>query len=210
MRQRGLEVELPPDDKPWRQRRRIGVRDLLIVLGVALAVVAVVIALSRSSGDEVGFVEIESAKEGLPGGPAPRLDRPAPDFRVALLDGESFALSEDGGEVTWIVFWATWCPPCRAEMPDIQRVWQEERQNGLTVLAVDVAEPSEPVRTFVERFGITFPIGMDISGRVTSIYRVPGFPSHYLVDRQGVLREIRIGIMSEAMMRDKLARVRRY
>lgn len=195
-----------------RRRRGIGLRDVLVTLGIALFIVAIVFAFSYFTWSEGGgsFVGINPYTGGLPTGPAPALGSPAPDFEVPLLGGGTFKLSEHRGHVVWINFWATWCPPCRVEMPDIEKVWREEQGSDLAVVAVDFAEGTQPVADFVKKLGLTFPIGLDPYGRIATNYRVAGLPSHFLVDREGILREIRIGLMSAATMREKLQQLRSY
>jgi peroxiredoxin len=95
-------------------------------------------------------------------------------------------------------------------MPDVQRAWEDEEGSDLTLVAVDFAESQPTVEEFAERLGLTFPIGMDSSGTITADYRITGFPSHFLVDKNGILRDIRVGLMSEATMREKLDLLRGY
>ena len=118
----------------------------------------------------------------------------APDFTLASPQGEPVSLSDFRGKTVVLNFWATWCPPCRAEMPELQHVW-EERGEGrdLIVLAVDVEEGAEAVAEFVENFGLTFPVVIDADGSVADHYRLPGLPSTFFIDAQGVLRSQVLG-----------------
>ncbi|MBI4336301.1 MAG: TlpA family protein disulfide reductase [Chloroflexi bacterium] len=200
-----------PTERATRKGRAFGLRDVLVTLGIALLIVGVVFAFNRSKGLKEGsFVSANVLAGGLAAGPAPTLGKAAPDFEVPLLNGETFRLNEHRGHVVWINFWATWCPPCRAEMPDIEQVWRSEQGSDLVIVAVDYAETTAKVQAFVDKLGLTFPIALDRDGQVGTQYRLAGFPSHFFVDRQGILREVRVGLLSEATMRATLQKLRSY
>ncbi|MEK7777193.1 MAG: TlpA disulfide reductase family protein [Chloroflexota bacterium] len=200
-----------PTGETRKKRRAFGLRDILTTFAIALFILGIVFLFNRGrTPGEGAFLKISSYTGDLPTGPAPVLGKPAPEFQLPLLGGGTFDLSQQQGKVVWIFFWATWCPPCRAEMPDIQKVWETEQGSDLVVIGVDFAEDSQTVRAFVNKLELDFPIGMDFAGKITTEYRIAGFPSHFFVDRNGVLREIRIGSMSEATMRAKLELVRSY
>jgi thiol-disulfide isomerase/thioredoxin len=117
----------------------------------------------------------------------------APDFTLEMLDGPETTLSDLRGQVVLINFWATWCPPCRAEMPAIQEVYNRYRDQGFVVLAVDLGESDARVRGFVEEMELTFSILMDRNEDVSQLYRVRSIPTTYFVDREGVIQDIVIG-----------------
>ncbi|MCW5875803.1 MAG: TlpA family protein disulfide reductase [Anaerolineales bacterium] len=135
-------------------------------------------------------------------GPAPEVGARAPDFALQNLQGETVRLSQLRGEVVLINFWATWCGPCRLEMPAIQARYNH---GGFTVLAVDFAEPADLVQAFVDELGLSFPILLDPAGEVQEIYRVRGYPSTFFVDPQGFIRHFHIGEMSEQILDNYLA-----
>jgi peroxiredoxin len=137
-------------------------------------------------------------------GPAPRVGKPAPDFRLVGLDGQPVQLSELRGHPVWLSFWATWCPPCRAENPDIQAVYQANKENGLVVLAVNIGEETSTVRGYADRTGLTFSIVLDQATEVAAMYRIVGIPTHYFIDAEGVVRDWRIGSMSRTTMDRKV------
>ena len=97
-------------------------------------------------------------------------------------------------------FWATWCAPCRLEMPAFQQRYRELAPEGLQVLAVNFDESEEEVRAFQQELDLSFPLLLDPGGMVQRIYRVLGYPTTYLVDRDGVIQAIHVGIMSEAQL----------
>jgi len=130
------------------------------------------------------------------------MDAPAPDFSLRTLDGERVSLARLEGEVVLVNFWATWCPPCRLEMPGFQSVYEDYRDRGFSVvgLATDVAGAGL-VESFVRENGITYPVAM-ASDEVRLRYGgVDGLPQSFLVDKQGRVRKIVSGVFSEGTLR---------
>ena len=109
----------------------------------------------------------------------------APDFTLKVLDGEEVALSDFRGKTVLLNFWATWCPPCRAEMPSMERMYGEFDRDELEILAVDLQESEKAVRNFIEDKEYTFPILLDTNGRVGSLYGARSIPTTYLIDEDG-------------------------
>ncbi len=170
----------------WR-----GLMALLLVLGVAW------IAVSR--------VPDEEAQARVDRPPAPQAGFAAPDFTLETRDGETISLSDLRGQVVLVNFWATWCPPCRAEMPAIQQVYDRYRDQGFTVLAVDVAEGDAQVTAFADERGLSFPILMDRDATVSNRYQVRAMPSTFFVDRSGVIHEVTLGgPMTEAFIESQV------
>lgn len=139
--------------------------------------------------------------------PSPREGFSAPDFSLDLLGGGEITLSELRGQAVMINLWASWCPPCREEMPAIQRVYEDYQDQGLVVLAVNTTnqDSEAAAAAFVAEFGLTFPVPLDRSGAVSSRYQLRGLPSTYFVDREGVIRSVVVGgPMSESLIRTKV------
>lgn len=113
----------------------------------------------------------------------------APDFTVELLDGRTVALSDFRGRPVLINFWATWCGPCREELPDFQTVFEREGgEANFVVLAVNNMESRETVAAYVEEVGITFPVALDPDGRINfDLYGIQGYPTSFLLDANGVI-----------------------
>lgn len=115
--------------------------------------------------------------------------RVAPDFTLPLLDGSgTVSPGEFRGQVVYLSFWASWCTPCRQEMPYLAQLWERHHERGFEVLAINVDEDVEAARAFVEEYGIEFPVLLDTSREVSARYKVPGYPTHYIVDRTGRIR----------------------
>jgi peroxiredoxin len=119
----------------------------------------------------------------------------APAYAAPTLAGDTLALSDLRGEAVVLNIWATWCPPCREEMPSLQQLHQQYQADGLRVVAVSIDNRSAAgeVRRFVEENGITFTILHDADERVTRTFRAAGVPETYLIDREGRLVQRWIG-----------------
>ncbi len=118
----------------------------------------------------------------------------APDFTLPALGGGTIRLAELKGQVVMLNFWATWCPPCRAEMPAMERLYREYASRGFAIVAIDYREGPDLVQPFVEELGLTFPIALDRDGKVTDAkYPTGGLPTTYILDRQGRVVARRIG-----------------
>ena len=124
--------------------------------------------------------------------------KPAPDFRLKTLDGNEIKLSDLRGKTVLINLWASWCPPCRYEMPGIQAAYEKFNGKGLVVLGINFTAQDnlQDVRDFVTELKLTFPILLDESGDVSAgLYGMRGLPTSYFIDTQGILRRIQVGAM---------------
>ncbi len=137
---------------------------------------------------------------------APEIGALAPDFELLTITGESIRLDDLRGQVVLLNFWATWCAPCRLEMPHLQNRF-ELFSPDLVVLAVNFDEPAQDVGAFVLELGLTFPTLLDPGALVQDLYRVRGYPTSVFVDRDGVIQIIHIGILTEGQLDDYLAQV---
>jgi len=119
--------------------------------------------------------------------------RATPDFTLDTLDGGRFKLADQIGQPVVVNFWATWCLPCRAELPALEEVYRNNRTQGLVVVGVDVAESPDEVAKFVAEVRLTFPIALDASGETTELYRIQGMPTTFFVGRDGLIKDMVIG-----------------
>jgi len=119
----------------------------------------------------------------------------APEFELGLMDGGEVALQDYSGKVVLLNFWASWCPPCRAEMPAIQEVYESYRSKGFEVVAVNMThQDSLPdVKAFTDTYQLTFPVLLDEAGETSLQYRVRALPTTFLIDKDGIIREVMIG-----------------
>jgi peroxiredoxin len=138
--------------------------------------------------------------------PALMINQAAPDFVAPDLDGQPVRLSDFRGRPVWINFWATWCPPCKTEMPLMEARRQQHAAQGLLILGIDLQESAETVRAWTrDRFRWRFLI--DADGALADLYRVEGVPTHVFIDRAGVVRGVYAGELDAAGMDAHLARI---
>jgi peroxiredoxin len=107
------------------------------------------------------------------------------DFTLPLLAGGNVNLSSYRGKVVILNFWATWCPPCRTEMPSMEILYQRFNAQGLEILAVDTGENASTVQQFINSAGYTFPVILDSANRVSSVYGIRAIPTTFIIDREG-------------------------
>ena len=109
------------------------------------------------------------------------------DFELEDLNGKTRSLSLYRGKVVFLNFWATWCGPCRIEMPSMQRIYNELKDEGFEIVAVDLREDKKVVKKFVKEFELTFPVLLDKTGKVGGIYGARSIPTTYIIDRDGFI-----------------------
>lgn len=173
------------------------------VVGGVVALLLVLVGVGWANRDRFLPVEVGTA---------------APDFTATDLEGRTVRLSELRGEVVLVNIWATWCGPCRAEMPSMQRLHQQLGPEGLKIVAVSVdaapgkadagGRPGGDVRAFARELGLTFPIWLDPAGETQRLYRTTGVPESFVVDRRGTIVKKVIGA-TEWDTPDKVELVRR-
>jgi len=131
--------------------------------------------------------------------PSPMIGGQAPDFALAGLDGAEISLSQLRGQPVLINFWASWCLPCREEMPELVRSYEAHKAEGFIVLGLNLTyiDSLPDVQGFVEEFSIPFPVLLDMDGAVAErLYRIPGVPTSVFVNRNGTVARIQVGLMT--------------
>jgi len=145
--------------------------------------------------------------------PAPRPDFPAPPFSLLSLEGQEVQLADFKGRAVVVNFWASWCPPCRAEMPAFQKIYGEYESKGLVILAVNSQESHTNAFDFAQSYTLTFPILLDEDGEISNRYRAASLPTTFFINKDGLIREVIYGgPISEANLRiqvEKLLKVDR-
>jgi len=149
-------------------------------------------AISRDVRIILGFPVSITLKDA---DPAPEVGHPAPDFTLTSVHGGELSLADFRGKVVLLNFWATWCIPCRTEMPRLATWYREERQHELVVLGIDKQEPRADVLNLLRTLHISYPIGLDETGSVASRYGANVLPVSFLIDRHGTVQSVRIGIV---------------
>lgn len=129
-------------------------------------------------------------------GAAAELNSPAPDFTLKSLDGKNLKLSEMAGNVVLINFWASWCGPCREEMPLLNALHKKYEPLGFTVFGVNVEEDVKAAKGFLKNFPVDFPVLLDNTNQVSKQYKVIAMPTTVVVDRDGNMRYLHQGYKS--------------
>jgi cytochrome c biogenesis protein CcmG/thiol:disulfide interchange protein DsbE len=139
---------------------------------------------------------------------SPIVGRPAPGFALTLFDGRAVQLQDFRGKVVFVTFWASWCPPCRAEAPMLEATWRRLQEQGVLFLGVNTQDEEPRARAFLQEFGITFPNGRDPDGRIAIDYGVWGLPEAFVVDPTGRITYKHIGTIGQALLLAKLQEAR--
>jgi peroxiredoxin len=170
---------------------------LYLNLGLALAlIVAGVVAL---------FWLGQQSKQSTASASNPAADhqgRVAPDFTLYSPQGQSISLSDYAGQVILVNTWATWCPPCKAEMPTLNAFYEEHQQEGFVVLAVNSREDTDTVKRFIEQNGFSFPVLLDTRAEVMKRYNVLGLPTTFVIDREGFIQYVHTGEISRQQLEE--------
>ena len=148
----------------------------LLAALAAACMLAPVQAAADTAGESAAAAEL---LDPLPEKPA------APVFELQGPGGDTYSLADMQGEPVIVNFWATWCPPCRAEMPAMQRAWETLRDQGVMLVGVNVGESKEEIAAFAEQLGVDFPLPMDSDMSVSQQWPMKGLPTTFVVDPQG-------------------------
>jgi peroxiredoxin len=139
----------------------------------------------------------------------PQVGMRAPDFALQAMDGNTYRLSELAGRPVLINYWTTWCIPCKAELPILEKLYQEYQQKGLLIISVNAIDQdsTDKVQGIIDQFSMTFPVLLDQGSQFANLYQAIFFPTTVLVDASGVIREINLGDSTEAELRASLDKV---
>ncbi|WP_332634480.1 redoxin domain-containing protein [Halalkalibacter flavus] len=132
----------------------------------------------------------------------------APEFVLQSLEGKEISLSDFKGQRVMINFWATWCPPCRAEMPDMEKFYTNHEVVLLAVNGTNTEGSRDHVKDFVSNLNLTFPVLLDEHGEIASLYQIGPIPTSLFIDKNGIISDIHIGAMNEEMMIRKLQAIK--
>ena len=180
-------------------KKLIGLTLVAVLIGVVIAGVVKDNIEKTTEFDNIALgsdVDFLATEQGLAKGEM------APDFELTTLDGERVKLSDYKGKKVILNFWATWCPPCRAEMPHMQAYYEEQAaSDNVEILAVNLTKEDhglEKIKTFKEEYGLSFPIPMDEKGEIGSLYQAVTIPTSYILDTQGRVQTKFVGPMDQA------------
>lgn len=179
----GQESARFPSTRPRARRRVVTLLGALVALGLlGLLAYGLVGRLGLAAG---------------PGGKA------APDFQLALYGsgGQTWRLADQRGKGVVVNFWASWCVPCRAEMPALQKLYSESHARGVEFIGVGVQDTEADALAFLSEMGVTFPTGLDADGSILQSYSVLGLPSTYFVNKRGQIVREWVGLITEERLR---------
>jgi len=135
--------------------------------------------------------------------PVGEVTKPAPEFALPGLDGSNVRLSDYRGKIVLVNFWGTWCEPCKDETPALQAAYTKLRDRGLVIIGVDLrnqeragANGDTDVRNFTERYGLTYPIALDVAGETARAFQIYPIPTSYFIDQNGTIRYVRISTLT--------------
>ena len=162
-------------------------RPFLIIAALGLSISAL---FAQSNAQARPWYASGLEKLGFTVFPKPQ---PLDDFSIQALGGSSSRLSDLKGKIVLLNFWATWCPPCRAEMPAIDKLWKKTKDRAFTVMGVSVGEEPGTVKDFIARQGYSYPIFVDPSGALGSAFGARSIPTSYILDKSGAAIAGKIG-----------------
>lgn len=150
-------------------------RNMIIIIGTILLLIPSFVFSADLSPEDFTAIGLQPLKEGTK----------LVDFKLKDLSGRDVSLSDFKGKVVFLNFWATWCGPCRLEMPSMQELYTLLKHRGFEIVAVNLQEHGEMVQRFVDELGLTFTVLLDSYGRVGSMYGARSIPTTYIIDREG-------------------------
>ena len=163
-------------------------------------IAAALLAASCTTGGEDGAGKSQRVAVGLP----------APAYRTVSLSGDSVALADQRGKVVLLNIWATWCHPCRDEIPELREIHAKYRDRGLELVgvSVDAQGADDNIRTFMKEFEMTYPVWLDPDERISAQFLTIGVPTTFLIDKQGVLRWRKTGpiVMPDSALTNAIER----
>ena len=212
-----LDEESGIEERPQNRREWSGVfRSIALPVLIVATIVGVLFYVERLRGDSggvdsggYGTTDLADALNSTGKPASSDVGRAAPDFLLQTPDGSELRLSDLRGRAVLVNFWASWCTPCREEMPRIVKAYDANKDAGFTVVAVDLQENAEAIREFADDFGMSFPIVIDRTGEVGKTWHiggpVEGIPSSYFIDAEGIVQARVFGPMSDDTLRENIA-----
>lgn len=171
---------------------------LVVLAGLPEVPRAISKTRSPSAGDQADSSVVEEGAKTVSVG------QTAPNFALHDTRDRTYELQGLKGKVVLLNFWATWCAPCRLEMPLLEAISQELVEEDFLVLGINLQESVAQVQEFVDEMGLTFPVLLDSDGTVSGLYRIIGYPSTIIIDKAGKIQTIHIGILLESQLREYL------
>lgn len=166
---------------------------LLLAIGIGLVLIAIAAFLALPKA-QAGAQTADMLAAPL------AVDFPAPNIKLTDLQGRPVAFSDYKGQVILYNAWATWCPPCRQEMPVLEAYYQQHRQDGFVVIAIEDGQPVADVAGYVAQYGLTFPVWPDTEWIATSTFGIKNLPTSYVIDRSNNARLMWLGAITPELL----------
>jgi len=201
---RSIGVASSQDADPVASRRRLSRRERMLAIGGAVAGLLLIALVWLLTG--------RNAQSGRL--PIAEMRKVAPAFALPGLHGETVRLSDYRGKVVLVNFWGSWCEPCKEETPALAGVYRKLQDQGLMIIGVDLRNQERPgpdgdadVRAFTERYGVTYPIALDIAGETARAFQIYPLPTSFVVDQNGMIRYVRVGQITAEEVETLFARL---
>ena len=178
------------------RKQRLQKRNFTAFIGVSFLVLGVVSFLWLSQNESSPAPTSQNNRSFTP----MEVNFPAPEFSLSTLEGETQSISDYKGKVVLVNNWATWCPPCKAEMPSLRDFHNANVSKGFTVIAVEAGDPKEDVLAFANSLNLQFPVWLDSAGVSLKAIGNGSLPNSYVIDRTGTVRLAWTGEISLAML----------
>ena len=178
--------------QPSRHSRQKGIFISLLAAGLFFIGAAVIILYLPKAQEQV----LANGYSVVP----VKVNYTAPEMRLTDLAGNPVMLSDYRGKVVLVNNWATWCPPCKAEMPTLEQYYEDHREQDFVIVAIESGEPADEVADFVTQYGLTFPVWLDANGLALDAFENWDLPSSYVVDKNGTIQLTWTGEISRAML----------
>ncbi len=174
------------------KRRQQQMQTAFWIAGGVLVVVAIILLIVSSGGSGCGVTHTA------------RMNQPMDDFKLKDIDGNTVQLSDYRGKTVLVNFWATWCPPCKLEMPTLKDYYEKHKDDGFVILAIDARESLSQVREYAYGMKLTFPVLLDEQACAINGFGISSFPTSIIVGPDGVIKKIHIGMFEPDMMEEEV------
>ena len=166
----------------------------MTLLAAGLFLVGTAVVLSLPDAQSQALSEIDGSAVPV------KVEYAAPELALTDLEGNPVTLRDHLGQVILVNNWATWCPPCKAEMPTLQSYYSDYADGGFVIIAIESGEPADEVSAFVHQYGMTFPVWLDPQAEALQAFQNYDLPSSYVIDRAGIIRLQWTGAISREML----------
>ncbi len=180
-----------------KRNRQKSTQVIMAVIGFFLIAASIAIFFILSKPGQAGAdTQASASRSTVP----VEVNMPAPTLSLENINGNVEALTDYRDKIVLVNNWATWCPPCKAEMPTLVEYYQAHAGEGFVIVSIDAGESKQTVQKFAEQYGMTFPVWLDPQGAAMDAFKNQSLPSSYVIDRTGTIRVMWVGEINRAML----------